>query len=65
VVVKTAIYVADGLWNAMRDLYPSDGDSALVQRGLRALAREWEGTPEFDDLLAEVGREAIFGTDDA
>ena len=63
--MKDAFYVPDALWNAASDLYPTDGTSALVQRGLRALIASWEGTKEHDELIEAVGREVIFGADDA
>jgi hypothetical protein len=70
--MKTAIYVPDELWNTARDLFPSDGDSGLVQRGLRALLREWNGTPELDEIVDAMTEEhrqallaAILGADDA
>jgi Arc/MetJ family transcription regulator len=69
--MRTAIYVADELWDTAADLYPTEGASALVQRGLRALLRESSGTPELAaiiDAMADDVRagfvERVFGTDD-
>lgn len=61
---RTAVYVPGALWDAAAELYPTDGDSALVQRGLRALVASWEGTPEFDALIESIGDAAIFGDSD-
>lgn len=61
---RTAVYVPEALWNAASELYPTDGDSALVQRGLRALVSSWEGTDEYDALIESIGDAAIFGDSD-
>lgn len=54
--MRTAIYVPDALWNVASALYPSDGASALTQRGLKALLRENDG-PELAAIVAELDDE--------
>jgi len=62
--VKPTVYVPDALWEAASTLYPTDGASALVQRGLRALVVAEEGSPDYDEIVEALGFAAIFGRDE-
>jgi len=57
--MKDAFYVPDALWQVASDLFPTDGTSALVQRGLRALLREWADTPELAEIVEAMTDEKL------